>query len=199
MGRPRKHPPLRFPTVVTDVRAPIEEARRRSEILAELAEPARGNAIRVDRLREALAIADRTSPRPPHTWRRGKGVKGSSRVVARREEHAATALIAMFADRGDVLTVANATRIIEQARELSDQAKGIMPLERKAIEEAREIVGAAHGAGLSFAMFTDRERAAADKAVQITERIAYPDARDREFLAWVRAIQRLPRCIKFSD
>jgi hypothetical protein len=136
MGRQRINPVPRFLTVVADTAA---EAEDRNQELHQLAKPTGGRPVRVDRLREAMAIADQVPP----TFRTGQRMKRGitrSAHIPRRERRAVAMLRDVCAARGDHLTEHNATRIIEQARVLIDRKRGISPGHRQAIEEAREVV-----------------------------------------------------------
>jgi hypothetical protein len=136
MGRQRRHERPRHFLVCAGT---PEEAERRLDELLRLAKPALGAPVRIDRLREALAVADIVPP-TPKDQRRKRRSKISEGIVPRREEHAATKIVDIFAARGDELTRQNATRIIEQAREIGDKARGISKDARKQIEAARDII-----------------------------------------------------------
>jgi hypothetical protein len=136
MARQRKHPSPRYFTTVADTAA---EAEARNHELQQLAQPTGGRAVRVDRLREAMAIADQVPPIPQKDRRRTRG-KSRNVHTPRRDARAAAMLRDCLAVRGDYLTEHNATRIIEQARTIVDRIRGISVGDRQVIEEARKIL-----------------------------------------------------------
>jgi hypothetical protein len=136
MGRQRINPVPRFLTVVADTAA---EAGDRNQELHQLAKPTGGRPVRVDRLREAMAIADQVPPTFRTGQQRKRGITRTAHTP-RRERRAVAMLRDICAERGDDLTEHNATRIMEQARAIIDEKRGLTPGDRQAIEEAREIV-----------------------------------------------------------
>ena len=178
MGRPRKH---RQPRLFV-VGKTADEAQARLTELHRLAPPRKkGRAVRLDRLREAMAIADTTPPQPPWERRRERGAAAKP-IVARREQLAAERLIAIFAARGDSLGISNATRIIEQARRLLDQSRGITPNDRRVIEAAHEMLGAAYARGRKLSPLSARDVAVINSAAAIVARRLPCSAWDRDFL-----------------
>ena len=185
MGRPRKHSQPRLFVVGKTA----DEALARLIELRRLAPPGKkGRAVRLDRLREAMTIADSTSPRPAWEWRRKRG-GARHPAVARREQLAVARLMAICAARGDSLTSSNATRIIEQARRLLDRSKAITPKDREKIEAAREILGAAYARGRKPGAVTAVCVARINEAATIVLRRRPCSEWDRNFLRlWQRAM-----------
>ena len=167
MGRQRKHPTPSFLTVVADT---PDDAEGRSLIVHRLAKPTGGRSVRVDRLREAMMIADRVPATPKDRWRRTRGKPGK-KITPMRESNAAAMLMNVCADRGDILTIENATRIIEQARTIIDQARGISEQSRNVIEEAREIVAWVCRTSNLPSRLTKREREIVEQAKGILQQV----------------------------
>lgn len=121
MGRQRKID-TRFYTAVADTPAAAERLSRKIKDLGR--EPRGGRPVRADRLGLATAIA-RCIPKGPCGPRCRHG-RGGATVVPTREEVAVGELTRFYelrknadgAPHPDMLTVDNATRIIEQARDL---------------------------------------------------------------------------------
>lgn len=184
MGRQRRHKPPDFFTVVAGSEAEAErclaELRELGNLGMRSGERRRGNAVRVDRLREAMTIARAIPPTPRDKWRRKRGKPGKA-IAARREARAAATLIDICATRGDVLTVNNATRIIEQARRILDRIHGITPEQRQEIEGARNIIDDVWRGQGQEGCLMHSEGAAVAFAVRIIRSAAGTVKHDRDF------------------
>jgi hypothetical protein len=193
MARKRKHLPPRYLFVGAHSE---EEAWLRLNELRRLVKPAVGRPCRVDRLREAMAIADLVPPTP---WdvrqnrlknqRRGQP-KGQNNIVPRREERAVTILRNIC---NAPLTMANSTRIIEQAREIIDKTRGISPHQRKIIEQARGIVGHVQSRPEPVVSITQRECQIIRDAVDTIKRAPAISKQDRDLIGRARSIQERVR------
>ena len=186
MSRKRKHPVPRFLTVVS---ADPDEGARRCLELHEMAGPRTGRPYRVDHLREAMSVTDDIPPTPPWLWRKGRGASGQ-KIIPTRERRAVQRLIDIFADRGEKLTVENATRLAEQGRVLTNQARGITPAERELIEAARNMIGPQCSKGVAPVGLTKEQWRIVRRACSIVLRAPSVNAWDREFLRYVQVAMR---------
>jgi hypothetical protein len=192
MDKPRKHPPPRYMTVVAST--PEEAERRREEIL-KLTEPRRGRPVRADQLREAIAAADQYPPTPKRNWRRVRG-KHKDKIEPRREMLAAGKLEEMVAGLSPTapsLTRYNSTRAIEQTREIIDNALGISPKARHAIEEGREAIQDNQNIVALGGAISRRDRAIITRAIKEIERAHAVNPRDEEILSRGRALLAIRR------
>jgi len=188
MGRQRKHPTPEFLTVVAGSK---EEALRRLQELHRLAQPTGGRPVRIDRLREAMNLADQIPPTPEKQCRKTRGTE-KRQPTPRREARAAASLRDICAERGDHLTDDNATRVMEQAREIIDRGRGISDENRRAIEDARSIIKQALRAidTRRSPNLTEREIAIVKRAAEIIQQASEISQRDQEFL---EEAQQVPR------
>ena len=205
MGRQRKHPPPRFLTVVANTEKEAFDALMKLRQLSNLkaatdnrdsAEPARkrGRQVRVDRLRQAMSISDDIPPKPAWLWRKSRGAPGQP-VTPTREARAAQRLIDICAKRDnhndeEELSIANATRIIEQARELTDRVRMITKEGRAIIEKARGTIGPKCSKGEVPLGLTQDECRDIRRAAHIVLRAPSVSAWDREFLSYFQVASR---------
>lgn len=187
MGRKRKSNPPRF---LMTVAATEGDAERRQELLQKAARSGRGRPPRWDLLRDAMALADLIPPTPRDKWRRHKrkGV-AAPEPTARREARAASTLIQIYAERGEILTVANATRAMEQGRKANDTARGISVKDRRTIEAARvQLARINHPKELPV-LLNRRELAILRQAVKAIQNAPTASPWDLEFLDGLRSIE----------
>lgn len=186
MGRERKFRSSRHLTVVAGTE---EEAEHRLRELHQMARPTVGRPVRIDRLREAMAIGDDIPPTPEKEWRKVRRQRREE-ITPRREALAAERLTAICAARGDLLTISNATRIIEQARAIVDRTRGISPEDRKNIEGARRIIDMIHRVGGSLASMLAPELAIVRRASRSIRPALGISERDRELRRQLQEIIR---------
>jgi hypothetical protein len=103
-------------------------------------------------------------------------------VTPIREQSAAWALMGICAERGDKLTVDNATRIIEQGGKMLDSERGITPHDRRAIEEARTICARMSRSKTPEITITKRELRLVRSAVAIIQGAPQRRKRDQALL-----------------
>jgi hypothetical protein len=185
MGRQRLNPMPKYLTVVAST---PEDAERRCAEMHRLARLTGGRPVRVDRLREAMTIADRVPPTPRDQWRKMRG-EYSKEITPRREACAATVLMDVCRARGDILTTGNATRIVEQARQMLDQTRGISPQCRNIIEEARQIVDMLRRSSLPNDTLIEQECDIIKRAAAIIQGAATISDLDREYVNAVRTLR----------
>ena len=187
MGGKRKKPLPRFLTAVADN---AKDAEWRAEKLHQLAQPARGRPTRPDQMQVGMLLADLFPRTPRDRWRKTRRKTGTKADrVPKREACAVEALIGIYADRGEILTSANATRIIEQARQLIDATRGISRRDRATIEEAREIVASVARSKTTPVWITKQEGMIIRRAVAAIQSAWTHSNWDRQLLGQVRAIR----------
>jgi hypothetical protein len=186
MGRQRKLPAPRSRMAVAETNV---DSERRAVELYRLSQPARGRAVRVDQKRDGMILADLIPPTPQEQWRKTRGMPGR-KPTPRREARASAALMGIYAQRGEHLTAANATRILEQARRFIDKTRGIGPKDRKTIEQARGIIGSFSRSKTHVVWITQRDLLTVRQAVARIQNAPTQSKGDQELIAQVRAIQR---------
>jgi hypothetical protein len=170
MGRQRKHPRPRSLLAVAPTQEDAEQRAIELHRLAKPVKPAPGRGTRVDHVRDAMILADGVPPTPRCQWRRTRGKANKARgPVPRREACAVEALVSIYAERGENLTIANATRIIEQGRRTIDGLRGIRKEDRQVIEDARELLAPSAQTNSLPVGFTDRDWATIRRARTIIE------------------------------
>jgi len=136
-------------------------------------------------------IADQVPPTSEEQREKLRKVqrRGKNDIKPRREECAATMLRDLYLARGGTLTMFNATRIIEQARGLNDEMRGISSQERQNIEQAKAVVGPIHRSKDRPVSITKRERQIIHQAYAIIRRTPVRSPRDQELIDQIQAIQ----------
>jgi hypothetical protein len=136
-----------------------------------------------------MALADALPPISRDNWRRSKRKTiANPKPTARREARAASTLMQICAERGETLTIANATRAIEQGRRAVDAARGISAKDRKIIEEARAQLARIRRAKGRPVLISRREQAMIRQAVTVVQNAPTASKWDLELLDGLRSI-----------
>jgi hypothetical protein len=136
-----------------------------------------------------MALADIIPPTSRDKWRRIRAkTLRSAAPMPRRETRAATTLIQIYQARGENLTVANATRAMEEGRKAVDAARNIGPKDRKIIEEAKAILAGMHRERHSPIIITRQEQSITRQAVKVIQNAPTASKWDLQLVDGLRSI-----------